>query len=629
MARTTSQPLNPTARPPRPPPLWPCPLCKTGHASTNHQADSQPSYKRPPNRPPRMAVPRSMNTLAASPRPAAAPAAVAVRRCGLAPAALIAAALALAPAGCERATPPASAAGGPLARAHSGAGGGSGGSGGEGGVAEAEPTGVEVGQAPGDGGTKAVSARKPSIAERLQQRAQKFVDGFESELLGSPTTPEAQRAAQAIAPPTGLFVLDPAALSTGQVRWLPLPGTHAAPEAAPPSPPPPPPPLPERVVVLVHGLDEVGGIFDDLAPALAAAGHTPVQMDYPNEQPIARSADDLLGHLATLAARGVRRVDLVGHSMGGLVIREAISRPEPYGNTARATLPAPATQAAPATGTTASAWPVIERIITVATPHGGSPLARYRGLAELREQISRFADQPSSDWATVAARLRAVREALRSPTGDGTQPNAGADLLPGSPFFTTLTARDVGRPPADVSTTVIIGRLAEPVEPALVTLVDRAVDLAGLSPADATAMRDWVRQTGAGLGDGVVSMQAAQWPGVTDIVVLSGNHRGILRTPDVEKALRRELAGLTGSGQASANPNPNSSSNPAPALPAPPHDADAPQVPVPPPVPTPASASVAPAIPVIIQRLQRSATPANPPADQPTNGAPATGGGGR
>ena len=49
-----------------------------------------------------------------------------------------------------------------------------------------------------------------------------------------------------------------------------------------------------RVVMLVHGLDEPGGIWDQLAPALVADGHTVVRFEYANDQAIAISAGDLI-----------------------------------------------------------------------------------------------------------------------------------------------------------------------------------------------------------------------------------------------------------------------------------------------------------------------------------------------
>ncbi len=77
-------------------------------------------------------------------------------------------------------------------------------------------------------------------------------------------------------------------------------------------------------VVLIHGLDEPGGIWDDLLPALAAAGYAVWEFRYPNDQGVDRSAEYLAKHWPTLDPS--RPVALIGHSMGGLVTREFVSR---------------------------------------------------------------------------------------------------------------------------------------------------------------------------------------------------------------------------------------------------------------------------------------------------------------
>ncbi len=46
-------------------------------------------------------------------------------------------------------------------------------------------------------------------------------------------------------------------------------------------------------VVLVHGLDEPGGLFDELTPALEQAGFRAVEFRYPNDQAITRSSEFL------------------------------------------------------------------------------------------------------------------------------------------------------------------------------------------------------------------------------------------------------------------------------------------------------------------------------------------------
>jgi len=263
--------------------------------------------------------------------------------------------------------------------------------------------------------------------------------------------------------------------------------------------------LPEHLVVLVHGLDEPGGIWNDTAPPLAIAGLNVARFDYPNDQAIALSADLLAAWLAELHARGVRSVDLVGHSMGGLVLRDVLSRDQPgyyQGHGAQSLIH------------THPGLPDARRLITVATPHAGAELARYRALAELREHASRLAEQSWTDLNAIlsgtdsaAASLRDTSRAMQQ-DGDG---QAGHDLLPNSAFLLDLNTRPW---PKDVATTAIIGIVS----------------------ADAADAASWISRTVGTegpwhtiAGDGIVS-QASATPGppVTDAVVVSGTHRGIL-----------------------------------------------------------------------------------------------------
>lgn len=171
--------------------------------------------------------------------------------------------------------------------------------------------------------------------------------------------------------------------------------------------------LPPRLVLLVHGLDEPGGIWDQIAPALAP--YLPVaRFDYPNDQPIADSATLLQQTLTALHRAGVNHVDLVCHSMGGLVARDTLTRPDTSD--------------------------IAARLITVGTPNTGSNLAALRVVAELRDHAAHLFADDAHALAFAA---------------DG-QGQAGDDLLPSSPYLADLNARPLPRAPI----TVIIGRLA-------------------------------------------------------------------------------------------------------------------------------------------------------------------------
>lgn len=131
-----------------------------------------------------------------------------------------------------------------------------------------------------------------------------------------------------------------------------------------------------RIVVFVHGLcgSESAWWRHDGSPAdapsvsygqrLAEDGFTPVYLRYNTGLRISangRQLADLLTDLTTTWAVPVQTVDLVGHSMGGLVSRSACY----YGEQ-----------------TQASWVPVIRTLITLGTPHTGAPLEKAVHLAD-------------------------------------------------------------------------------------------------------------------------------------------------------------------------------------------------------------------------------------------------------
>lgn len=265
---------------------------------------------------------------------------------------------------------------------------------------------------------------------------------------------------------------------------------------------------PDRLVVLVHGLDEPGDIWDDLAPAIRADGLRVARFDYPNDQPIADSADLLGAALASLCASGTERIDLVCHSMGGLVARDVLTRDAYY-----AGHPAGSPD-----------LPVVERLITVGTPNFGAPLAPLRGVSEIRDQLVRLVND---DGVTLAGLMRF------SADGKG---EAGIDLLPGSDFLTDLNARPL---PAPLRMTVIIGRAA-PTERAR-TLADTELSRAMGIDDDLDDLLTALIPIGEDIGDGVVPAASAALPGVEDTVHLEGNHRSVLRRIPAELAIREAL----------------------------------------------------------------------------------------
>ena len=250
--------------------------------------------------------------------------------------------------------------------------------------------------------------------------------------------------------------------------------------------------LPARVVVLVHGLDEPGRLWWTLIPHLGRAGYTVCELSYPNDQPILDSTEFLAKALETLKQRGVQRVSLVAHSMGGLLCREVLTNEKWYGGR----------------GTGAAALPDIDRLIMIGTPNQGAPMAQLRFAVELRDQITRAF---SGDGLLFGGFFDGAGEAR-------------VDLLPESTFLTALNARPH---PEGVPLTIIAGSLS-PVDRAKIGRFKTQL------PADMGATIDQLaaglEQLSEGVGDGVVSVESTRLPGVSDHVIVKGNHLTMIRS---------------------------------------------------------------------------------------------------
>jgi pimeloyl-ACP methyl ester carboxylesterase len=253
---------------------------------------------------------------------------------------------------------------------------------------------------------------------------------------------------------------------------------------------------PQRLVLLVHGLDEPGWIFDDVIAALAEAGLATGVFEYPNDGPIGEATDLLALEMEALRRRGTERVDMVAHSMGGLVARDLLTRPAYYGGE----------------GSMSERFPAVDRLIMVGTPNHGSELARLRALGEWREQIVRLFRDGS--WA----------ETMEDGAGE-----AAVDLLPDSDFLRRLNGRPL---PSHTRLTIIAGRMLPVDREGAREMLD--------SLARAARRAEWSGSPGArrllalvggladGLGDGLVTLDSARLAGVEDFVVVDGNHHSML-----------------------------------------------------------------------------------------------------
>ena len=168
----------------------------------------------------------------------------------------------------------------------------------------------------------------------------------------------------------------------------------------------------QRVLLLVHGIiGDTRGMAAAVGPA-AAAGAAPIQagydtvlaMDYENiHTHIRDNADALAERIAAVGLDTGRKIDVVAHSMGGLVSRSWIER---RGGAA-----------------------AVRRLVTCGTPHAGSPWPRVQDLATAGLALG--LNQLGGIPGTVLGFLVRGVEHLD---------NAMDDMQPGSPLLTELAA---------------------------------------------------------------------------------------------------------------------------------------------------------------------------------------------
>jgi len=242
--------------------------------------------------------------------------------------------------------------------------------------------------------------------------------------------------------------------------------------------------LPSQVVVLVHGLDEMGTIWSDMAPALEKAGHHVLKFSYPNDQGISRSAILLREQLKWLKNKGADEVVLVAHSMGGLVCRDAITRDDAY----------------------EGSMPKIKRLITLGTPNHGAPLALFRHVAEWREHILRMSRGEGSSLGPILDGLGEAAE----------------DLAPGSNYLKELNSRAIPKAPM----TIIAGRIDQ--DEVNAEQQAKEWDIPWVTKTWQKAKLQWKALTKK-VGDGVVPLESTPIDGVKDYRIVRGNHRAIIK----------------------------------------------------------------------------------------------------
>lgn len=241
-------------------------------------------------------------------------------------------------------------------------------------------------------------------------------------------------------------------------------------------------------VILIHGLDEPGDIWDDAVPVFAAPDRWIVEFRYPNDQPVAESADLLAREWERLPVAADASVVVIGHSMGGLVTRDFITRYVAQNSVE---------------------GPPIAGVALVATPNHGSEWARFRLWLEWRDQLGKDFDR---DYLLFAG--------LRDGAGE-----AKVDLRPGSSFLRELNARSW---PPDIPLR-LIGGLILPERAAERTNLDGI-----LPPAVADAWARWWANAQTDLGDGVVTIESLTLPDAPRPLIFPASHRGLLHHTPID-----------------------------------------------------------------------------------------------
>jgi triacylglycerol lipase len=141
-----------------------------------------------------------------------------------------------------------------------------------------------------------------------------------------------------------------------------------------------------HLVVLVHGIMGTEHIWafpdgSDYGTALEGLGMTALRLRYNSGRAVADNGASLSGLLDEIVATWpvpVESITLVGHSMGGLVVRSALHRP--------------------------STWrPLVRRAIYLGTPHRGAPLER---VGKVVHRVLSVIDQPYTRLVADVADLR-------------------------------------------------------------------------------------------------------------------------------------------------------------------------------------------------------------------------------
>ena len=261
-------------------------------------------------------------------------------------------------------------------------------------------------------------------------------------------------------------------------------------------------PSKDSAVVLIHGLDDPGKVWQNLRPALVQKEYDVWQFEYPNDQPLAESAELLFQELQALKTQRINRISIVAHSMGGLISRELLTSPILGYRDAMAQ----------------KIVPEVDLLIMVGTPNHGSHMVQLRLFSEVRDHLARLL-KGQTGWLNFIF--------------DGAG-EAKIDLLPGSSFLNELNRRPH---PEEIELLIIAG-ITSPWNPQeLNGLLDSYSEkVSGLEREDLDTIKSLLTSMTDGLGDGLVSVESTRLPGVAHTTV-KGTHLSMIRnvTADSER----------------------------------------------------------------------------------------------
>jgi pimeloyl-ACP methyl ester carboxylesterase len=252
--------------------------------------------------------------------------------------------------------------------------------------------------------------------------------------------------------------------------------------------------LARKTVVLIHGLDDPGKVWQNLAPELAKEDYNVLLLEYPNDQPVVESSQLFFEELQELKEFGIDRISIVAHSMGGLVSREMLTSSEfEYHNSINKNL-----------------VPEVTKFIMVGTPNHGSQMARFRLFGEVRDHLARLSNGETT-W----------QGAIFDGAGE-----AKIDLLPESRFLTELNSRPH---PEDIDMFIIAGISSPWQEDDINGMVeDVRKEVSEDQHELVDEIGEYMIEMTHGLGDGLVTIESARLEGVP-LRTVEGTHLSMIR----------------------------------------------------------------------------------------------------